>query len=239
MGMETGRVRYTSILMILILCALMLTARIMYLFLADAQRFPISTVKIVANYQHITRQQLESVLSDYLSASFFGLPVRQLHRDLLKMEWADRVYIQRLWPGTLKITFVEKVPFALWNDGLITNDGEVFKVTMDEPDLPLPRLSGPVTQSKDVLQNYQKLSKLLETYGLHAVSLQLSDNQSWELGLANGIQIRLGKRDLEKRLQRFCKAYPIVFADKPEQLARVDLRYAHGMAVQWKQSVRR
>ena len=76
-------------------------------------------------------------------------------------------------------------------------------------------------------------------YGLHAASLQLRDNQAWELSLTNGVQLRLGKRDLEKRLLRFCKAYPVVFADKPEQLTSVDLRYARGMAVQWKQPMRR
>ena len=47
--------------------------------------------------------------------------------------------------------------------------------------------------------------------------------------------LRLGKRDLELRLQRFCRAYPVVFADKPDELSSVDLRYARGMAVQWKQ----
>ena len=239
MGMETGQLRYTSLLTVLILCALMLTARIMYLFLADAERFPISTVKIVANYQHITRQQLESVLSNYLSASFFALPVRRLHHDLLKIDWADQAYIERLWPGTLKITLVEKVPVAVWNDALMTGDGELFNMGKDQTELTLPHLSGPLSQQMDVLQNYEKLSKLLVPYGLQAVSLQLRDNQAWELTLTNGIQIRLGKHDMEKRLQRFCRAYPIVFADKPEQLARVDLRYAHGMAVQWKQSVRK
>ena len=239
MGMDTGRLRYTSLLMILILCALMLTARIVYLFLADAERFPISTVKIVANYQHITRQQLEGVLSNYLNASFFALPVRRLHNDLLKIDWADQAYVQRLWPGTLKITLVEKVPVAKWNDSLMTGDGELFNIGKEQPELALPHLSGPTSQQMDVLQNYKKLSKLLETCSLQAVSLQLRDNQAWELMLTNGVQIRLGKRDMEKRLQRFCRAYPIVFADKPEQLARVDLRYAHGMAVQWKQSVRK
>ena len=83
------------------------------------------------------------------------------------------------------------------------------------------------------------MSKLLSIYGLHASALQLRDNQAWELSLSNGVQIRLGKRDLEKRLTRFCKAWPAVFADKSEQLSSVDLRYARGMAVQWKQQTGR
>lgn len=57
------------------------------------------------------------------------------------------------------------------------------------------------------------MSKILSIYGLHASSLELRDNHAWELGLDNGVQLRLGKRDLEKRISRFCKAYPAVFAE--------------------------
>lgn len=234
MSAETGRLRYASLLTLLIVCALLLTARLIYSFLADAQRYPISTVKVVANYQHITRKQLESVLSNYLSTSFFSLSVRRLHEDLLSLDWSDRVYIERIWPDTLKITLVEKSPIAIWNNALMTDDGELFNVGKVPPDTALPLLRGPIHQQVDVLQIYQKLSKLLSTYGLQAASLQLRDNQAWELSLTNGVQLRLGKRDLEKRLLRFCRAYPGVFADKPEQLGSVDLRYARGMAVQWK-----
>lgn len=234
MSAETGRLRYTSLLTLLIVCALLLTARIGYLFLADAYKFPINTVKIAANYQHITRKQIELVLSNYLDASFFSLSVRRLKRDLLALDWSDSVNIERVWPDTLKITLNEKLPVAIWNNALMTEEGDIFNVGKEQTDTRLPHLSGPDQQQTDVLQIYQKLSKLLSMYGLHAASLQLRDNQAWELSLTNGIQLHLGKRDLEKRLQRFCRAYPVVFADKPEQLSSVDLRYAHGMAVQWK-----
>jgi len=234
MSTDTGQLRYTSLLTFLIVCALLLTARLGYLFLADASRFPINTVKIAANYQHITRKQLEQVLANHLNASFFSLSVHRLHNDLLSLEWTDRVYIERIWPDTLKITLKEKSPVAVWNDALMTADGELFNAGKEQTDSTLPRLSGPDQQQTDVLQIYRKLSKLLSMYGLHAASLQLRDNHAWELSLTNGIQLRLGKRDLEKRLQRFCRAYPVVFADKPEQLSSVDLRYARGMAVLWK-----
>lgn len=238
MAAGTGRLRYASLLALLIVCALLLTARIIYLYLADSQRFPISTVKVVANYQHITRKQLESVLSHYLNSSFFSLPVRRLRTDLLALDWTDKVSIERIWPGTLKITLVEKLPVAIWNDSLMTATGNLFNSGKDQAEMNLPMLSGPPQQQMDVLQIYQKLSKLLATYGLQAASLKLRDNQAWELSLNNGVRLRLGKRDLENRVLRFCKAYPVVFAEKSEQLKSVDLRYAHGMAVKWKEAAK-
>lgn len=239
MGMEAGRLRYRSLLAVLIASAMLLSAHLVYLFLSDADRFPISTVKIGASYQHITRKQLETVLSQYLQTSFFALPVHKLRNDLDALDWSDNVQIERVWPDTLKITLVEKSPVAIWNDSLMTKDGEVFHADAEQMDDTLPRLSGPSMQQTDVLQIYQKLSKLLSIYGLHAASLQLRDNQAWELSLTNGIRLYLGKQDLEERVQRFCRAFPAIFADKPEQLLSVDLRYTHGLAVHWKQQTGR
>ncbi|MDP3704798.1 MAG: cell division protein FtsQ/DivIB [Legionellaceae bacterium] len=241
MGEFARRFRYISFLTILIVCAFLLVARLVYLYLVDPQRFPINTVKITANYEHITRKQLETVLASYGDESFISLPVERLKADLTALDWTSHVQIERIWPDTLKISLVEKQPVAIWKQALMTEDGQLFNIngadlTKQAQDDSLPRLSGPDQQQLDVLQNYRKLSKLLSSYGLRAVSLELRDNQAWDLGLTNGVQLQLGKRDIEKRVLRFCKAYSAVFADKPEQLASVDLRYSHGMAVQWKGS---
>lgn len=233
-AVKTGRLRQGGLLTVLIFCALLLSARIFYLFLADANRFPINVVKIAASYQHITRKQLEAVLANYLTTSFFALPVRDLQRDLEALEWSDQVYVARIWPDTLKITVVERKPVAIWNNALMTTEGKLFNIGHETIDSNLPKLLSPPQQQLEVLQIYQKLSKLLSIYGLHAAVLQLSENQAWELSLTNGVLLRLGKQDIEQRLQRFCRAYPMIFADKIEQLVSVDLRYAHGMAVQWK-----
>lgn len=233
MDVDTGRLRYASFLTVLVICALFLVARLVYLYVADPKRFPINTVKIAASYHHITHKDLEAVLIKYLDSSFFSLPVGKLYTDLAAFDWANQVQIERIWPDTLKITLVEKIPTATWNDAMMTEEGELFN-NGGRLDSALPHLSGPANQQKEVLQVYKKMSKILSIYGLHAASLEWRDNRAWELILTNGVQLRLGKRDLETRITRFCKAYPAVFAEKSDQLTSVDLRYPRGMAVQWK-----
>ncbi|OCH97841.1 cell division protein FtsQ [Legionella jamestowniensis] len=233
MDADTGKLRYASFLTLLIIVALFLAARLVYLYLADPKRFPISTVKIAASYHHITHKDLESVLTKYLNSSFFSLPVGKLYADLSAFDWSNKIQVERIWPDTLKIILVEKVPVATWNNAMITEKGELFNQG-GRLDTSLPHLSGPANQQKEVLQVYKKMSKILSVYGLHAASLEWRDNRAWELTLANGVQLRLGKRDLETKIIRFCKAYPAVFAEKSEQLVSVDLRYPRGMAVQWK-----
>lgn len=236
---ESNRAPYTGLLFLLMISALLLAARLGYLYLADADRFPITTVKVAASYEHVSHKQLETILAKHLSSSFFLLSVNQLQRELNEISWIDTAYVERLWPDTLKIKLVEKNPVAIWDKALMTVDGRLFNEGHAISEQSLPELKGPEGQQLEVLQVYEKLSKILSEYGLNASGLQLRDNQSWVLLLEHGATVYLGKKEIEERLLRFCKAYPAVFAQKAEQLASVDLRYPRGMAVQWKQQMGR
>lgn len=236
---RTSALRYAGLLTLLIALAMLLMARLCYLFIAEPSRFPINKVSIAASYQHITHKELEAVLSPYLNASYFSLPVTRLQNALNALDWVEKASVERLWPDTLKIVLVEKKPVAFWGEQLLTEEGQLFKQGAAHLGYNVPKLEGPESQYLEVLQVYQKLGKILTTYGLYAEKLQLRDNHAWILTLANGVTIHLGKKSLETRLIRFCKAYPAVFAEKADQLASVDLRYPRGMAVQWKQQTER
>ncbi|HBE91993.1 MAG TPA: cell division protein FtsQ, partial [Gammaproteobacteria bacterium] len=47
------------------------------------------------------------------------------------------------------------------------------------------------------------------------------------------LHIRLGRRDLQERLQRFIQAYTQSLSHMEERLQIVDLRYPNGFALQW------
>ncbi|KTD74451.1 cell division protein FtsQ/DivIB [Legionella tucsonensis] len=236
---DSRNLRYICWLLVLTISAIFLICRLGYYYLSDVERFPVTTIKVAANYEHVTHKELEAVLSKYLSNSFFTLSVRALENELNEMNWTDTATVERVWPNTLKIRLVEKKPIAIWENALMTEDGSLFNEGAVPEDLNLPRLKGPLSQQAEVLQVYEKLSKILSMYGLNATGLHLRENQSWVLLLGAGIKIYLGKKELEERLLRFCKAYPAVFAEKIEQLSSVDLRYPRGMAVQWKQQTER
>lgn len=237
MEKDRGHWHYLGVLCVLIGCALLLTARLIYAYLGDSLRFPINTVKITAAYHHITHKQLENILERYTDASFFTFPIVRLEKSLNQLNWIKRAAVERQWPDILKITLLEKEPFAFWNDKILTTDREIIAKEGFVAESFLPTLKGLDGQQKQILQVYQKLSKILTTYNLQAAVLELRPNNSWELTLANGILLRLGKQDLELRVNRFCKAYPAVFGEyigNKQALIRVDLRYPRGMAVQEK-----
>jgi cell division protein FtsQ len=236
---DSGNLYYICWLLVLSLSALFLVYRLGYYFLSDAERFPVTTIKVAANYEHVTHEDLENVLSKYVSDSFFTIAIKALEDELNAMGWVDIATVEHIWPDTLKIKLVEKKPIAVWNNALMTEDGKLFNEGAVPEGLNIPHLKGPASEQTEVLQVYEKLSKILSIYDLSATGLQLRKNQSWILLLGSGVKIYLGKKELEARLLRFCKAYPAVFAEKIEQLASVDLRYSRGMAVQWKQQTER
>lgn len=236
---STNGINSSWLLLLLLASALLLAGRLIYLYVADAQRFPITTIKVAASYQHVTHKEIEAILAQNVNDSFFLLPVNRLQKQLSAINWIDNASVERVWPDTLKIKLIEKKPVAIWKTGLMTADGKVFDQGGVNKDINLPKLTGPETQTLLVLQVYEKLGKILSNYGLKAIGLNLRENQSWVLTFGSGQKIYLGKKDLEARLLRFCKAYPAVFAEKSDQLASVDLRYPRGMAVQWKQQTGR
>ncbi len=211
--------------------------RLTYIYVSDPWRFPVSTVKIAASYQHIPRTQLKAMLSKYAKDGFLTLPVQSLENDLMSIPWTNSVSIERVWPDILQITLLEKRQVAKWNDIWITAAGDELPVSDNPQEPSLVRLSGAPAQKMTALGLYEHLKPVFAECGLSVDFLQLHENQACDLLLKNGVQLHLGKRDIEQRAGRFCHAYPVIFSPKIEQLASVDLRYARGMAVQWKEPI--
>jgi len=234
MDADKGQLRYAGALLGLVIAGLILAAHLAYVYLADPERFPVNTIKVAASYQHVSHKELETLLESYANYSFFLLPVTKLCKDLKTLAWVDEAHVERIWPDIVKVSLVEKIPIAIWNNALMSEKGDIFNPGVVARDWSLPELKGAANQMQQVLHVYQKMSKILTAYGLSIAKLTRRKNDAWELTLANGVTLRLGKQDLAHKLERFCKAYPAVFRDKLDTLASVDLRYPRGMAVQWK-----
>lgn len=222
-------------LFILGIFALLLTIRLVLTIISDASYFPINMLKIEAPYNNITREEIQHVISPFLSSSFLMFPEKQVTKALKKNQWVKNIQIKKIWPDQIIIQIFEQIPVAIWNNVYLNEEGNIFLPQKGEKLASLPLLIGPEHHQKDVLHIYEKLSKLLKTQELNIVKMKLRDNLSWELTLQNGVIIRLGKHDIEKRTERFCHVYPKLFATTFDQIRSIDLRYSTGMAVNWKE----
>lgn len=209
-------------------------------YLQSGGIFPISVVKVEADYTHLSPKELQQAISNDLPASFWTVDVRALKSRLEAIAWVQSVDIQKIWPETLKIRVNEKKVFARWGkNALLSDKEEVFypDATFFKIKHHLPMLYSPEGQTKVVAEQYSLMTQMLKTKKMSIKSLLLSDSGAWVLRLNNGTLLLLGRDEPIKRLSRFLRTYDAVFEDNVEgqkrKARRVDLRYPHGMAVSW------
>ena len=87
-----------------------------------------------------------------------------------------------------------------------------------------------------MLESYRQVSRALAPLGLQVARLELDDRRAWHLQLDGGVRLELGRVESWRRLQRFVQAYNGLFAQRLEELQRVDLRYSNGFSVHWQQA---
>lgn len=202
-----------------------------------SDRWPIRYLKVEAPYRHVSADRLRATVAPYLHKGFFATRLGRVQQAVLALPWVASAEARKVWPDTLVLRVYEREPIAHWNgSGLIGRDGRVFDAPGGTAMTGLPELSGPDAREPDVLAFYRKVRTQFAAVGLKVAGVDLSGRDSWRLQLAGGAELVIGNVDPEPRIQRFLDTYPRLVQDGGgETFSRVDLRYANGYAVRWKQ----
>ncbi len=218
---------------------------IVALLLAGAQwllrvpALPIREVVFADVLTHTHREDLEQVLPRALQGNFFNLDLEEVRASLEAMPWVRQAEVRRVWPNKLAVSVEEHQPVARWGEGrgeLVNTRGEVFSAEPSpEETATMPQLFGPPGTAPEVLKQYGEILKAFGTLGEKPVQLTLSPRLAWQLKLANGMLVDLGREQpkisIESRLQRFIGIYPERIAKRAVKPAVVDLRYPNGFAM--------
>src|SRR5690606_1773244 len=97
----------------------------------------------------------------------------------------------------------------------------------------LPQLIGPEGTQAEVAKLYLESYPQLLAVGMRLSKVELDPRGAWQLTLANGVQVRLGRQDVQERLQRFLKVASPLVAARSTEVSYVDLRYSNGFSVGW------
>jgi cell division protein FtsQ len=105
----------------------------------------------------------------------------------------------------------------------------------------LPRLDVPEGTESQVARLYLETYQRLAGVGLRLARVQLDARGAWQLTVTsgqsaaanNGIAVRLGRLDVNGRLERFVQAASPVIAARAAEIVYVDMRYSNGFAVGW------
>jgi cell division protein FtsQ len=84
-----------------------------------------------------------------------------------------------------------------------------------------------------VADRFFQVKAQLEAAGLTLNGLRLDDRGAWEIELNNGVILRLGRRDIEERMERFLKSGSSLVSSRSPEISYIDMRYSNGFAVGW------
>jgi cell division protein FtsQ len=194
------------------------------------QHFPLTRVDLKGTVLRTSTAELEAALPR-ASGNFFAADLGEIRARLERLPWVRHVAVRRVWPGRLEISIEEHVALARWgDDALVNTHGERFLGKTQEA---LPSFIGPAGTQAEVARRYARFSAIVAPLGTKVERVVLSARHAWQLRLANGLHLALGRdpEAAELRLKSFVAAYPATLSAGGRRYEYVDLRYPNGFAV--------
>ena len=198
---------------------------------------PVRKLVVEGTFQRVTPLQVEAAVGDDLKLGFLSLDLEDLRARVQNIDWVDRVSVGRAWPDKVIVRISEHQAAARWGDnGLLNVRGELFTEHAQHAFPELPSLAGPPGTEQDVARRYLAVRGRLAEADLKLERLSLDERGAWSLVLGGGLEIRLGRRDVDQRLLRFFDVVAPALARELPRVRYVDLRYTNGFAVGWRAS---
>ena len=206
---------------------LLLMLGVSYGVVAHLANFDLREVRVSGDLQHVSREQIYLVLSQYPRISLLTLNLARFRLALSKLPWARTIEVRKQpSKGVLEVLIEEHQVLARWGDvGLVNNHGEVFYAASDAV---LPIFYGQGSAVAEMTEHYEKLSHILQPAGLNIAELHLNARHSWHLLTNSSMLIVLGRFDIVARLKKFITAYSVNLSGLKNKIRYVDLRYPNG-----------
>ena len=195
---------------------------------------PVRRVIVEGAFQRVSPPEIEGAVVEVVRGGLASVNLDRVRDSIQRLEWVDRAVVRRRWPDAIRVVVTEQVAAARWNEaGLLNARGELFirNARYVPPELPL--LQGPEGSEGDVAQLYLEAQGRLLEAGLRLTGVQLDERGAWQLELANGVAVRLGRQAVEERLERFIQLASPLVAKRLAEINYVDMRYSNGFSVGW------
>ncbi len=223
---------------VLLLSAAAMLGYALVMWTANRPGFQLREVVVLTPPGQVSVEQLEYAARSAVSGNFFTVDLAKVRETFEKLPWVRHAQVRRRWPDALELRLEEHQAVAYWtvtgsgDTRLVNRQGEVFVAASNAH---MPVFAGPEGYAPYLLSQYQRFADTLAPLGHALTSVGLSAREAWQLTLDDGLVIRLGRDQkeapAEKRLGRFVEAYPKALAQRPMQVAIVDLRYPNGFAL--------
>jgi len=151
----------------------------------------------VRGRSHTPTEMLLAASDLQLGQPMLGLPLEEVHQNLMQIGWVEAAIVERLMPSTVRITIKERVPIAL----LQTSNGHELiddSGTIIEGADPTQFSHLTVVAGKGAAANASAILDILRTEPelfVEVWAITLQSERRWDVHLRNGIDIRLPETD--------------------------------------------
>jgi cell division protein FtsQ len=196
---------------------------------------PVRVISMDGSFQRVSPGQIEKAVAPFSQTGFMSADLDNIQRAVEALPWVEHARIQRRWPNSLHVTVIEQTAAARWGDsGLLNTRGELFVRSATHVPAELPRLSGPDGTETQVAQRYLSVQGRMLEAGMRIAALRLDERGAWEMDLDSGVTVRLGRRDVDERIDRFIHTASQVISHRLNEITYVDMRYSNGFAIGWR-----
>lgn len=226
-GISWGRA-FSPLVTLAVVAALVLGARV---FLDH----PVRNLHMEGGFERVTPVEVQAAMAPGLQGSFLSVDLVVLRGLVEALDWVRQAQVARQWPDTLVIRVTEHQVAGRWGDhSLISLEGEIIAGESRHMFPELPRLAGPPNTGRRVLDRYVELQRLLGAANLTLSALSVDERGSWRMQLQGGQTIRIGRKDVEQRLDRFFRLAVPLLRNEFDRVGHVDMRYTNGFSVGWR-----
>lgn len=199
---------------------------------------PIGVIGVKGEFTHVDQRDVQVMVEPLINGGILSLNLAKIRHQLELDPWIEQVAVTRQWPGGLVINVVEEVAIARWGGhGFLNSRGEMLEIGDNSDLMHLPLLQGEVHTERSLMKAYREVAQLLQPSNLKIVALKRDVRGAWWLSLENGLELVVGRGQVMEKMRRFLVVWELALKTQVERIARVDIRYDNGVAVQWAEKI--
>lgn len=194
----------------------------------------IKSVEVQGDLKYLDKLTLQPIIEPFVKTNLYLLDKKSLEEEIEFNPWVYSASLTSMWPNKLVVKIQEQNPIAFWGEeGMVNEFGEVIDVSLPQQKSKLPILYSPFDKGRKMVENYVKIRAWMKDFPVDIIAFKEDTRGSWLLTLSNGLKVKVGRKEHERRLRRFIVGYSHRLAQQVKKIESVDLRYTNGFAVQW------
>lgn len=205
--------------------------------LMHSRMFSVQRVEISGQYPHVPHAPVRQIIAPVMGLSQWQLPMKNLAKRIHSLSpWVESVSMRRMLPHGLMVHIDERRAVAYFNQNALMDEQMQVFTPHTLPVVQMIHLYGPEDQAQSMWSLAKEWSNVVQSLGWVIESVRRS-KLGYSIQIRHGASIVLGREQMRKRLERLVEAYPWIVASEhalSKVPANIDLRYANGLAIQWK-----